>query len=97
MPPLTGAPYAPHPSRELSDLWGEDNGYCLLHSTDYVVEITGDGVINLVRGSIMNHIDPRLRIPTHGAPTHPGEMLNEEFLKPLEMTQTELAKRIDVS
>jgi antitoxin HigA-1 len=35
-------------------------------------------------------------IPTHKAPTHPGEMLLEEFLKPLELTQTELAKRIGV-
>jgi len=38
-----------------------------------------------------------VRIPTHGAPTHPGEMLLEEFLKPLGMTQTALAKRIGVS
>jgi len=37
------------------------------------------------------------RIPTHGPPTHPGEMLLEEFLKPLDMTQTELAERIGVS
>ena len=38
-----------------------------------------------------------LRIPTHGPPTHPGEMLLEEFLKPLGMTQVELAKRLGVS
>jgi antitoxin HigA-1 len=38
-----------------------------------------------------------VRIPTHGAPTHPGEMLLEEFLKPLGITQTALAKRIGVS
>ena len=38
-----------------------------------------------------------VRIPTHGAPTHPGEMLLEEFLKPLDITQTELARRIGVS
>ena len=37
------------------------------------------------------------RLPTHRAPTHPGEMLLEEFLRPLEMTQTELAERIGVS
>ena len=37
-----------------------------------------------------------VRIPTHGAPTSPGEMLLEEFLKPLTMTQTELAERIGV-
>ncbi len=27
-------------------------------------------------------------------PTHPGEILNEEFLKPLEISQTELAEAI---
>ena len=38
-----------------------------------------------------------VRVPTHGPPTHPGEMLLEEFLKPLEITQTELAERLGVS
>lgn len=32
-----------------------------------------------------------VRIPTHRIPTHPGEMLLEEFLAPLELTQRELA------
>lgn len=38
-----------------------------------------------------------VRIPTHGPPTHPGEMILEEFLKPLGMTQTEFAQRIGVA
>jgi antitoxin HigA-1 len=38
-----------------------------------------------------------VRIPTHGPPTHPGKMLLEEFLKPLGMSQVELAERIGVS
>jgi len=33
-----------------------------------------------------------IRIPTHRAPTHPGEMLEEEFLKPYGMTQSRLAE-----
>ena len=33
-------------------------------------------------------------LPTHREPTHPGEMLLEEFLKPLDMTQQELADSI---
>jgi antitoxin HigA-1 len=37
-----------------------------------------------------------VRIPTNRAPTHPGEMLLEEFLKPLGITQRELAKAIGV-
>lgn len=37
-----------------------------------------------------------VRIPTHGAPTHPGEMLIEEFLVPMGLTQRELATGIRV-
>jgi addiction module HigA family antidote len=37
-----------------------------------------------------------VRIPTNRAPTHPGEILLEEFLKPLGLTQRELASAIDV-
>ena len=36
-------------------------------------------------------------IPTHRAPTHPGEMLLEEFLKPMKMSQVELANKMDIS
>lgn len=37
-----------------------------------------------------------VRIPTHRAPTHPGEMLLEEFLTPMGITQRELANAIHV-
>ena len=37
-----------------------------------------------------------VRIPTHRAPIHPGEILQEEFLKPLSLTQRELADAIHV-
>lgn len=37
-----------------------------------------------------------IRIPIHREPTHPGEILKEEFLIPLEITQRELADRIQV-
>ncbi len=37
-----------------------------------------------------------IRIPTHRAPTHPGEMLLEEFLKPMGLTQRELADALHV-
>jgi antitoxin HigA-1 len=36
-------------------------------------------------------------IPLNRAPTHPGEMLLEEFLRPLGMTQRDLAVAIGVS
>ena len=37
-----------------------------------------------------------IRIPTHRQPTHPGEMLLEEFLIPAGITQRELADAIHV-
>jgi len=37
-----------------------------------------------------------VRVPTHRQPTHPGEMLLEEFLKPLSLTQRQLATGIHV-
>jgi antitoxin HigA-1 len=37
-----------------------------------------------------------VRIPTHRSPTHPGEMLLEEFLTPMGLTQRELADGIQV-
>ena len=37
-----------------------------------------------------------IRIPTHRVPTHPGEMLIEEFLKPMALTQRDLADAIHV-
>lgn len=37
-----------------------------------------------------------VRVPTHRAPTHPGEMLLEEFLTPMGLTQRDLAEGIHV-
>ena len=37
-----------------------------------------------------------MRIPTNRQPTHPGEMLREEFLIPMNLTQKELADSIKV-
>lgn len=37
-----------------------------------------------------------IHVPTHRAPTHPGEMLLEEFLKPMGLTQQQLADGIHV-
>lgn len=36
-------------------------------------------------------------LPANRVPTHPGEVIDEEFLKPLGMTQTELADKLDMS
>ena len=37
-----------------------------------------------------------VRVPTHRRPIHPGEMLKEEFLDPMEITQRQLANEIGV-
>jgi addiction module HigA family antidote len=37
------------------------------------------------------------RLPTQRAPTHPGEMLLEEFLKPLGISQSAFAVRLGIS
>lgn len=37
-----------------------------------------------------------VRIPAHRQPIHPGEMLVEEFLRPLDLTQRDLAAAIHV-
>ena len=37
------------------------------------------------------------RLPRQRPPTHPGETLLEEFIKPLGVTQTELAHRLGIS
>ncbi len=37
-----------------------------------------------------------IRVPTHREPTHPGEMLLEEFLIPMGITQRELSNEIHV-
>ncbi len=38
-----------------------------------------------------------MRLPKDRSPTHPGEILLEEFLEPYGLTQKELAERIGVS
>lgn len=37
-----------------------------------------------------------IRIPTNRRPVHPGEVLLEEFLEPLGISQVELANRLDI-
>lgn len=37
------------------------------------------------------------RLPRHRPPTHPGQMLRDEFLAPLAITQSDLAVRLGVS
>jgi len=39
---------------------------------------------------------PVIRIPTHRPPTHPGDMLLEEFLTPMGLSQRELAEALHV-
>jgi addiction module HigA family antidote len=36
-------------------------------------------------------------IPKNRIPTHPGEILDEEFLRPMEISQTKLAEHLNIS
>ena len=49
------------------------------------------------RSKFQTPTDVGRRLPRKRPPTHPGEMLLEEFVKPLGITQTELARCLDVS
>lgn len=37
-----------------------------------------------------------MRLPKHRPPTHPGEMLREEFFAPMRLTQVEAARRMSM-
>ena len=37
-----------------------------------------------------------LRIPTNHPPVHPGEILREDFLEPMGLTQVELAEQLKI-
>ncbi len=37
-----------------------------------------------------------LRVPTNRAPIHPGEILREEYLEPMGLSQVELARLLDI-
>jgi antitoxin HigA-1 len=47
-------------------------------------------IINVIRRNSM------IRIPTHRSPTHPGEMLQEEFLAPLGLSVRDVAQAIHI-
>ena len=49
------------------------------------------------RGKSKREVLVERRLPTNRPPTHPGEMLLEEFLKPLEISQSAFAVRLGVS
>ncbi len=51
--------------------------------------------MNLKSQTIINNVSRRL--PINRPPTHPGEMLLEEFIKPFNITQTKLAQKLGVS
>ncbi len=49
------------------------------------------------KGSVATRPLVRRRLPTEVPPVHPGEMLLEEFLKPLGISQSAFAIRLGVS
>jgi antitoxin HigA-1 len=49
------------------------------------------------KSKLQTTTDVGRRLPHNRPPTHPGEMLFDEFVKPLGLTQTELAHSLGVS
>lgn len=57
----------PTPTGDAQLYVDRSGGFCLLYPAAYVAEMTDDGVVHLVRGSLMNHIDPRASIEVSDA------------------------------
>ena len=62
-------------------------------STEFVFNGENPG-LTMFKSSITTN--KAMRIPTHRPPTHPGEMLREEFLIPMNLSQRDLATAIHV-
>ena len=73
--------------------------------TVYEAQVPGLAISNVLYGWKAMHMksksqitnDAERRLPRNRPPTHPGEMLFEEFVKPLRLTQVELARCLGVS
>src|SRR5262245_58310539 len=72
-PPDTTMPTAevevtcPEPTEGLQRLKHAAQCYCLLYPADYLMVETSDAAIDLVLGSIMNHVDPRVSLTVEDA------------------------------
>jgi antitoxin HigA-1 len=51
----------------------------------------------LAAGRVATSSTTKTRLPRNRPPTHPGDMLLEEFLKPMAITQSDFAVRLGVS
>lgn len=67
-------------------------GRLLVESWIKISRVRGINELNVSPG---NHLE-RLKGDRNRPLTHPGEMLFEEFVKPLDLTQAKLARRLDV-
>lgn len=75
-----------------------ENSSCPTHSSylSYASHTTGYSYTPSVINDFIFVKSAMIRIPTDRPPTHPGEMLLEEFLNPMRITQRELAEAIHV-
>lgn len=65
--PTTQPAACPAPSPSTRLFVNEEHRYCLLYPADYTPVQTSPNEVNLVRGSIMNHVDPRVSITVEDA------------------------------
>lgn len=55
------------PNAEEQLLLNQENGYCLLYPAEYGLAQTNLGAIDVVKDTVMNHIDPRVSIEVESA------------------------------
>ena len=88
------------PGNMLETLKGDRKGQYSIR-TNNIVSVSNGYQKGQARLKLLIIINPNrgkyyVRVPTHREPTHPGEMLIEEFLVPMGLTQRELANSIHV-
>lgn len=84
--PTTQPAACPVPSPSTQLFVNEAHGYCLLYPVDYTAVQTSPNEVNLVRGSVMNHVDPRVSITVGDASgrtlTQLADQLEAEYALP---------------
>ena len=77
-------------------LFNEEHGYCLVYPSSYSVEQSMADEVNLVLGSLMNHVDPRVSITVEDAAgrtlTQVASQLEADYALPgIPVEQTKMA------
>ena len=67
MQATTSPAVCPTPNADQQLLLSQENGYCLLYPAEYSLALPNPDAIEIVKDTVMNHIDPRLSIQVEAA------------------------------